>query len=117
MRVLQGTLARTCRVRQGRHELQSRPLLATHPTLLQPCTPATRCGPIHSSAAPAAAVAASQALVPVQLQPVALPEGSSAFPFYSQYPLDRKAEWRSSPDKLHAAYTDPRAALLLVSGA
>ncbi|KAG1662836.1 hypothetical protein FOA52_010627 [Chlamydomonas sp. UWO 241] len=55
------------------------------------------------------------AIVRPAARPVALPDGADELPYYSQYPLDRKAEWRGNAGKLAELLARPDARLLLLS--
>ena len=46
---------------------------------------------------------------------IPLPEGADELPFYAQYPLDRKAEWRSDQARLSELFMRGDAILLPLS--
>ncbi len=71
--------------------------------------------PLVPRASKFASVSSAAAQRAVAIRPVPLVEGAEDFPFYSQYPLDRKAEWRSDEGKMALLFAQEDAVLLALS--
>lgn len=73
------------------------------------------CRSIQASVAAKAIIDAKLSICGASIKPVALEEGAELLPFYSQYPLDRKAEWRSDEARLRQLFSRSDAVLLPLS--
>ena len=95
------------------------PRLITKLCSRHPVVSVSRCLRLNSTAISEATSNAEQQLRPIRradlLAPVPQDEGVERLPFYSQYPLDRKVEWRSDDAKLAQLFAQEDATLMYLS--